>query len=459
MKRVASIGYSKLPPSMQSSVAGIRGMLLNWRRYSSVTPRLVVEAKERECWNDKAWSDYQYSHLAEILEIARNHVPFYRDVWRSRGEANSSRLSEWPLLDKESLRQSPESFVSTRAKRWRLSKVHTSGTTGKPLSLWRSRKTNIEWHALYEARWRGWYGLSRFDNWALLGGQLVVPVDRIRPPFWVWNRAMRQLYCSVYHLSAETVSAYVAAFKRYEVDYILGYPSAICELARGICEQSVSVPRIRVVLTIAEPLSLDQRQLIESAFECPVRETYGMTEIAAGAGECEHGRMHSWPDASVLEILDDEGDLALQGSGELIATSLINREMPLIRYRTGDRVRLDSATRDCPCGRRLPVITSIEGRCDDLLKTPDGRTIGRLDPVLKGGLDIQEAQIIQESANAVVLRYVSSSHNVRGLELKLKKALNERLGSMAVRIERVQAIPRGKNGKFRAVINNVVVKE
>jgi hypothetical protein len=37
-----------------------------------------------------------------------------------------------------------------------------------------------------------------------------------------------------------------------------------------------------------------QREAMEEAFDAPVRETYGMSELAAAAGECEEG-----PDALV----------------------------------------------------------------------------------------------------------------------------------------------------------------
>ena len=67
---------------------------------------------------------------------------------------------------------------------------HTSGTTGKPLHLWHSRETLKAWYALTEARMRRWYGIERGDRWAILGGQLVAPVTRNRPPYWVWNLSL-----------------------------------------------------------------------------------------------------------------------------------------------------------------------------------------------------------------------------------------------------------------------------
>src|SRR5204863_3503874 len=126
----------------------------------------------------------------------------------------------------------------------------------------------------------------------------------------------------------------------------------------------------------AEPLYEYQREAISRAFGCPVRETYGMAEIAAAAGECEHGSLHQWRDTGIIEATDGDGP------SDFICTGLINADMPLIRYTVGDSGKLSA--KKCPCGRNLPAIETIEGRTDDLLYTVDGRRIGRMDPVFKG---------------------------------------------------------------------------
>ncbi len=414
---------------------------------------MIQEALDRERFSEQEWDTYRRARLSEVLEIARTRVPHYRDYWAGKNEEAAKRLESWPCLSKDTLRASPTRLLAEGVLRKRLSQVNTSGTTGKPLTLWRSRRLNIAWHALFEARWRSWYGVSRKDRWAILGGQLVVPFERQRPPFWVWNAGMRQLYCSAYHLNERTVPDYLRAWKRYELQYVLGYTSALATVARVAKKLNTSVPPLRVMLTNAEPISPEQRALIESVFQCPVRETYGMAEVVAGAGECESGRLHYWPDASILEVRDDEGQIQPSGEGELIATSLLNHEMPLIRYRVGDRVRLGGQFSWCSCGRRLPVIESIEGRMDDLIVTPDQRVIGRLDPVFKGSFDLEAAQVIQDGPASLVVRYVSQTDSPTELEREIAVALRNRVGDMQIRFDSVSAIPAGPNGKFRAVIN------
>src|SRR5262249_32972322 len=156
--------------------------------------------------------------------------------------------------------------------------------------------------------------------------------------------------------------------------------------------------KMSVAISNAEPLFDYQRAVIEQAFQCPVRETYGMAEIVSAASECEAGRLHAWPEAGILETINHAGNIVHDEPGEFVCTGLLNEDMPLVRYRVGDRGAIEENAR-CECERTLPVFAAIEGRIDDTLYTTDGRRIGRLDTVFKSELPIKEAQIVQETLN------------------------------------------------------------
>jgi phenylacetate-CoA ligase len=201
--------------------------------------------------------------------------------------------------------------------------------------------------------------------------------------------------------------------------------------------------KLKVVITNAEPVYDYQRQAISEAFQCPVRETYGMAETVAAASECEAGRLHLWPEAGWIETT---------ATSDLISTGLLNADMPLVRYRAGDRLLLADPVSPCACGRTLPQIASIEGRIDDVLYTSDGRRIGRLDPVFKNQLPVREAQIIQESLTRVRVLYVPDEGFDRNAARSIVEKLQERMGNIEVLLEETREIPRGASGKFRAVI-------
>lgn len=456
--------YHHLPPFARNIAATARGYYLKWWRYGPETERLVEEALERDRWSSKQWKIWQEERLAYVLHRAATQVPYYREQWNERrrkgDDASWEYLENWPILEKETLRSNPRAFVADDCDLRRMFHVHTSGTTGTPLDIWQSRSTVQAWYALFEARWRRWYGVSRHDRWAILGGQLVTPVKQNSPPFWIWNTALNQLYMSSYHLAPQLTAHYVDALKRYNIAYIWGYTSALYELALGILHLDHDDITLKVAIANAEPVDSYQREAIEKAFHCPVRETYGMAEMAAGASECQSSSLHLWPEAGYLEILEAELPVTLGGTGDIVCTGLVNVDMPFIRYRVGDRGALNNSDMDCACGRTLPTLSSIEGRIDDVLYTSTGRRIGRLDPVFKAQLPVKEVQIIQETLYDIRVRYVSASGFTEAARQSIAHRLRERMGdSIDVTFEEVEQIPRSANGKFRAVVCNLSEEE
>lgn len=453
--------YYRLPYPLRSLAASLHGLRLQRSRYTSETDRLVAQAHEREQWTAEKWHTWQAERLSYVLEYAAKNVPYYRQQWelrRRKGDYASVQLLEnWAVLRKDVVRDHPHAFIADGTDKRNLIVEHTSGTTGKPLTLWWGKDAAIQWYALFDARWRGWYGLSRRDRWGILGGQLITPFSQKQPPFWVWNAGMKQLYLSSYHLKPENIEAYLKAISRHELTYLYGYASSLYSLARNILEAKLPVYQLKAVINNAEPLYTHQRDAISQAFGCPVFDTYGQSELVCGASECLSGNLHVWQDASVLEVIHDhQDDLMVDGgTGRMIGTGLLNLAMPLIRYEIGDRGSLSDANNICACGRQMRMLSSLEGRMDDVIVTSDGRRIGRLDPIFKADLPIREAQIIQEELSQLRIRYVpADGFNASSAE-KLITLLQHRVGEMHIILEEVESIPRTANGKFRAVISNL----
>ncbi len=185
-------------------------------------------------------------------------------------------------------------------------------------------------------------------------------------------------------------------------------------------------------------------------FCCPVRDQYGSAEMAGFFAECEHGRYHVAPEYGIVEVVDADGaPVPIGGMGELCLTGFINPAMLLIRYLIGDAGRLSASS--CACGRHAPVVESVEGRIDDVIITPSGRHVGRLDPAFKGMVGIRESQILQTASDQVLVRIVSDDRSqVNGAGLVSN--LTERIGTdVHIRIEFVDSIGKEANGKFRSV--------
>jgi phenylacetate-CoA ligase len=455
--------YRRSPAAVKNLFGTVYGHYLNYWRYGPRSEALVHEALERESWSAERWESWQGERLAALLHGAASNVPYYREHWRARRARGDTspvdRLENWPLLDKSTLRANAAALVAEHASTRSMFKLETSGTSGTPITTWRSREALRQWYALVEARWRRWYGVTRFDNWGILGGQEVAPVDQSDPPFWLWNGAGNQLYMSSLHLKPKNIPAYVRAMTDHEVVHLYGYSSSLAELARMALDQGLKLPQMKAVVTNAEPLEPYQRTVMSEAFGPTVHSSYGMSEAVAAASECSDGALHLWPEVGVVEVFaDGSHERVPSGSaGRLVCTGLLNPDMPLIRYVVGDRGALEpsgSVPVACGCGRAMPRLARLEGRNVDNLVTADGRKVFWVNPVLYG-LPIAEGQIVQEAVDRIVVNVVPAAGFDDGTKSEITDRLRLRLGPIDVTFKTVDAIPRGANGKFRAVINQV----
>ncbi|HJS37742.1 MAG TPA: phenylacetate--CoA ligase family protein, partial [Burkholderiales bacterium] len=324
--------------------------------------------------------------------------------------------------------------------------------SGAPLRLWQdlpaiNRENAFVWRQLE------WAGLKRGQRRAWMRGDMIVPAAQRVPPYWRLNRAENMLMLSSYHLADSTAAACLQALEDFDPVVIQAYSSSVGFLAAWMLANGRRFRGAALlgIVTSSETLSADRRRDISVAFGCPVLDWYGQAERVAAIGTCEHGRYHLLSDYSHVELLP-AGD----GRFELVGTGFNNFAMPLVRYRTGDCVRPAPAGLRCPCGRAFPLVEQIAGRDDDAVHLPDGRSIGRLDHVFKGVTGIVEAQIRQERPAAVEVLLVPGRDYGEGTRRALLANLRERLGGdVALEVRRVDAIPRGANGKFKGVVSTV----
>ena len=103
-------------------------------------------------------------------------------------------------------------------------------------------------------------------------------------------------------------------------------------------------------------------------------------ERTVAISQCEQGTYHVHMDYSLVEF--EAADQVQTGHmqsdeyiAEVIGTSLHNLSMPLIRYRTGDYVRLKKNPEKCACGRGFRPLKLSWAATVNVIRTPDGRCI------------------------------------------------------------------------------------
>jgi phenylacetate-CoA ligase len=447
--------YEKLPIFAQNLACTLAGWQRGRARFTPVFYRMLEE-RERTVQGPLAvLHSIQRQRLDALVRRAREHVPFYRELappsdTKDDQEAIARTLATIPPLEKSVYRDHVESFVARDLPRDRLLRGKTSGTTGTALPLWYTAETLAEEYATVW-RMRRAAGVRLEDRHLTFGAQIVVPFAQKNPPFWRTNYHGNQTLFSIYHISPENLHAYVDAIHASPARYIQGYPSALYLLAHALLDAGRPLPkrRLTAVFTSSESLLAFHRGVIERAFQAPVYDRYGASEFAVSLTACPAERLHVDMEFCIVEV-EPEEETQEYVRGSLLVTGLANDATPFLRYRIGDiATRLK---KPCLCGRPGDVFLDVDGRIEDLVETPDGRLIGRLDHIFKQQLDIAEAQILQKSNKAIEVLVVPRLSYGAHSEHVLRKEIRSRLGD-AIRadIRLVDAIAREPNGKLRAV--------
>lgn len=453
--------YGHLPPGAQDALVTLRGYQLAYHRRGGSYRRYVSDLMRSQWLSSEALREMQATLLRDLLAEAFAGTRFYRGTlsrWKDRIDTFTlEELPELPIVEPRQLRVDVDAFVNyPRVRKYGAFVGRTSGTTGSPLRWpydWDSIRRGL---ALRERQYR-WAGITGNETSIRFSGRVLLGRNK-GGRYWRYNAAERQWFYCVYSMTEQSLPQYYEQLKRISPQYLDGYPSAICRLARWINSQGLAGQcRLWAVISTAETLDNVQREEIERAFGCKVFDYYSSSDGAPYITECAAGGKHINPESGIVEVLRDDGAPARAGEvGALVVTSFHQRAMPLIRYRIGDTARI-GAGRSCPCGRAMPLVEQVEGRERDCLRTRSGRLLGA--PCVAGTMltlsgRIAASQIEQSSMDRFVFRYVPLGARLSESELStfVGRLENELGTSPEVTVQVVPELPLSAQGKTRLVI-------
>ena len=240
-------------------------------------------------------------------------------------------------------------------------RVHqTSGTTGRPLR-WLDTRQSWDWFA---GCWR-----RVFD------GAGVTPDDRLFFAFsfgpfigfWTAHEAARLIGALAVTGGSMSSVQRLQAMDEHRATVLICTPTYALHLAEVAETEGIDIANssIRATIHAGEPgagLPATRRR-IEDAWGARCYDHAGATEVGAWGYECrERNGMLVNEAEFICEVIDpDSGEQA--DEGELVLTNLGRVGMPVIRYRTGDRVK--RAKGACPCGSGfLRLENGVIGRID-----------------------------------------------------------------------------------------------
>ncbi|HSP31773.1 MAG TPA: hypothetical protein VLO13_07180, partial [Halomonas sp.] len=112
----------------------------------------------------------------------------------------------------------------------------------------------------------------------------------------------------------------------------------------------------------------------------------------------------------------------------------------------------------CQCGLLTPTIDGVEGRVEDIVLAKDGRKFGMFTyRTLKEIDGLAEAQVRQVDYDDFrVLGVVKQGAEPELVAKHIKSKFEQVLGyPIKFNFEKLESLPRGKNGKVRLVVNEI----
>jgi len=236
----------------------------------------------------------------------------------------------------------------------------TSGTSGTPLYIPLTRSDLEEWR-----------GIARrsYARSGLAAGELTLTTYNAGP--FVAGVALDAFdSLGVTHIPFGTgnTERLLTALRLLKPQVLVATPSYAMHIS-----EKAEVRGLKRILVAGEPGGGEPafRKVLEERFGARVYEVMGIGDIAASLwGECpEQAGMHFSGDPGIhVELIDPESGKPVEmkdsAEGELVYTHLRREAAPLLRFRSGDHVRVWVSR--CGCGRTSMRVRCV-GRTDDML--------------------------------------------------------------------------------------------
>jgi phenylacetate-CoA ligase len=330
----------------------------------------------------------QFDKTKETLERAYHKSAFYKNLFdkvRARPEdfRQLEDIARFPFIDKHDLIQDQDEnppfgnrvcVGSDEIRRVNL----TSGTSGMGQEVHCHEEASIQAANISTASHFAAIGLQKGDLSALLyplatmtGGMLSYEGLRLLGatplPLAVFNTNQKvdsMVRFNVHHLS--TTPAYLSRI------------TSICA-ERGI-DPKATFSRLKGITLSTEPFPVAWALKMEDIWGSVIHDIYGSTQLNLNyAVTCKYGAVpdgqfgcyHLADHFALVEVLDKETDTPVNYGewGEPVVTTFSRSAMPLIRFRTNDRVRLLPPD-ICDCGRMSRALWEVGtvSRYDDMIK-------------------------------------------------------------------------------------------
>lgn len=322
----------------------------------------------------------------------------------------------------------------------------TSGTTGRPLRILDTAGSWAWWAEIWADFVYGAAGVTAADRvfFAFSFGPFI--------GFWSAFAGAERLGALCISGAAQSTPERLASIVGSGATVLLSTPTYALRLAEVAREEGVDLSRsdLRLSIHAGEPgASIPAtRERIESGLGVIAFDHTGATEVGPTGFSCEaRDGVHLVESEFIAEVLDPaSGEVAEEGEGDLVLTNLGRWGWPVIRYRTGDRVRLVRGR--CACGRTWAKLAGgIVARADDMVIVRGVNVFpSAIESIVRGLDGIAEYRVEAfEERGMIELRVIVEPEQgvAAGIEDRVGDALHRALGvRCAVAIAEPGSLPR-----------------
>lgn len=329
------------------------------------------------------WQAWQQQRLTELLQ------------WTRRG-----RFSSLPLQRREDYRAQFENAPPrVPPEHGRLESFQSSGSSGVPVTFWRSElatRINVSHYWADHQR----QGRDLHASMAVITGtpgpHQGEHKDLPRDP---WLQPGQQLGRNAPQFTMLEHAHWVCKFKPH---YLATTPATLSSILSIIDMQGLKPPHIAQVMTSSHVVEPELRERARRVLGASIRDRYSCEEIGPIAFQCPESDdyYHVAVGNAIVEVVDPNGEPMPRGvSGQVLVTGLHQWATPALRYDLGDIAALHA---DCPaCGATVPTMSQLLGRKYFLLNSAYGglRHVRILAEHWLACAPVREHRVLQTSAS------------------------------------------------------------
>lgn len=402
--------------------------------------------------------------LRDVVAHAYENVPFYRWFWNEMGfDARRFRgirdLERIPVANSALVKEAGRNgeLLAKGVDTDECTYLDSSGSSGSPLRIWRG---TVEDRVRRAVGLRIWF--EHGFSWRDMTAQFQIlpgpqhPLQRFGISRKVWIS------------TALPIERQLTEFLESKADVVAGTPTALRRIAYAVEASGERPKQPRIVFGAGELIDAETVGTVKRVFGTEPVGLYGQTEVGYVAWQCERREaFHVNADTHLVEIARDGRHAAPGELGTVVVTDLRTRTMPFIRYNTKDLAAAVSGK--CACGRRIPLLGTVEGRAAGSFVLRDGRVLTTRDIVnhMSGTLKLGQYRLYQDGIDSFRVELVSGGYDGdehggpvttgQNLQAAASKRLHELLGDVNISFETVRPWKPDGTGKTHTVFSTVPI--